>query len=74
MPRLHYSKEDILASAVGRNNLAARKTSRKPQKRGQSPDLPSKPNGLVEFFAESPLAKAKIELEREPDYGREVDL
>src|ERR1035441_3200067 len=32
----------------------------------------SKPNGLVEFFAESPLAKAKIELEREPDYGREV--
>ncbi len=26
------------------------------------------------FFAESPLAKAPIDLERKPDYGRIVDL
>ena len=32
------------------------------------------PESLVEFFANSPLAKAKVNLEREPDYGREIDL
>jgi antitoxin Phd len=32
------------------------------------------PESLVEFFAKSPLAKAKVNLEREPDYGREIDL
>ena len=32
------------------------------------------PNSLVEFFRESPLAKSGINLEREPDYGRKVDL
>lgn len=30
--------------------------------------------GLVEFFAQSPLAKANLDLEREPDFGRAVDL
>ncbi|MBZ5592694.1 MAG: type II toxin-antitoxin system Phd/YefM family antitoxin [Acidobacteriia bacterium] len=29
---------------------------------------------LVEFFAKSPLASADLHLEREPDYGRPVDL
>jgi antitoxin Phd len=29
---------------------------------------------LVEFFAQSPLAKANLDLERIPDYGRPVDL
>ena len=29
---------------------------------------------LVEFFAESPLAKAEIDFERQPDYGRTVEL
>ena len=29
---------------------------------------------LVEFFAQSPLAKANLDLERVPDYGRTVDL
>jgi antitoxin Phd len=29
---------------------------------------------LVEFFAQSPLAKADLDLERIPDYGRPVDL
>ena len=29
---------------------------------------------LVQFFARSPLAKAKIELKREDDYGRDIDL
>jgi|SRR5664280_758662 len=32
------------------------------------------PQSLVEFFARSPLAKAAINFEREPDYGRAVDL
>jgi antitoxin Phd len=32
------------------------------------------PRSLVEFFAESPLAKAAIDLERPADYGRDVDL
>src|SRR5277367_4441582 len=32
------------------------------------------PRSIVQFFAESPLAKSGIMLEREPDYGRPVDL
>jgi len=32
------------------------------------------PARLVQFFAESPLAKASLELERQPDYGRTVEL
>ncbi|HEY1469614.1 MAG TPA: type II toxin-antitoxin system prevent-host-death family antitoxin [Candidatus Acidoferrum sp.] len=34
----------------------------------------NQPRSLVQFFAESPLAKASIDLERKPDYGRPVDL
>jgi prevent-host-death family protein len=34
----------------------------------------SKRQSLVEFFAQSPLAKADVDLERTPDYGREIDL
>ncbi len=29
---------------------------------------------LVQFFAESPLAGSGIDLERQPDYGRPIDL
>ena len=32
------------------------------------------PEGLVQFFAESPLAKSKIDLTRKPDYGRPVEI
>jgi hypothetical protein len=32
------------------------------------------PQSLVEFLAQSPLAKANLDLERTPDYGREVKL
>jgi antitoxin Phd len=32
------------------------------------------PKSLVQFFAESPLAEAGLDLERVPDYGRAVDL
>jgi antitoxin Phd len=32
------------------------------------------PGSLVEFFAKSPLAGANLDLERSPDYGREIDL
>jgi prevent-host-death family protein len=32
------------------------------------------PDSLVEFFAKSPLAGANLDLERSPDYGREIDL
>ncbi len=32
------------------------------------------PRSLVKFFAESPLAEARINLDRKPDYGRKVDL
>lgn len=32
------------------------------------------PKSLVQFFAESPLAKVAIDLERKPDYGRTVNL
>ncbi len=32
------------------------------------------PQSLVQFFAESPLAKVMIDLERKRDYGRAVEL
>ena len=32
------------------------------------------PRSLVKFFAESPLARVGIDLERTTDYGRTVDL
>ena len=32
------------------------------------------PKSLVQFFAESPLAKAQINLERTKDYGRTIEL
>ena len=32
------------------------------------------PQSLVEFFAQSPLAKVRIDLERKPDFGRTVEL
>ncbi len=32
------------------------------------------PQSLVRFFAESPLAKVRLDLERKPDYGRKVEL
>ena len=34
----------------------------------------SQPHSLVEFFAKSPLAKVTLDLDRKPDYGRDVDL
>ena len=34
----------------------------------------SQPQSLVEFFAKSPLAKVTLDLDRKPDYGRDVDL
>lgn len=33
-----------------------------------------RPRSLVRFFAESPLAQVRIDLERAPDYGRTVEL
>ena len=32
------------------------------------------PESLLEFFANSPLAGSGIDLEREDDYGRDIDL
>jgi antitoxin Phd len=32
------------------------------------------PRSLVKFFAESPLAEARLTLDRKPDYGRKVEL
>ncbi len=32
------------------------------------------PKSLSQFFAASPLAKASLDLERKPDYGRPVEL
>ncbi|MGA2697902.1 MAG: type II toxin-antitoxin system Phd/YefM family antitoxin [Terriglobales bacterium] len=32
------------------------------------------PQSLAKFFAESPLAGAKLDLERKPDYGRDIKL
>ena len=32
------------------------------------------PKSLVEFFRRSPLVGADIDLEREPDDGRDIDL
>jgi hypothetical protein len=31
-------------------------------------------DAFLKFFAESPLAKVSIDLERKPDFGRKVDL
>lgn len=32
------------------------------------------PRSLVDFFAESPLAEARLHLQRTPDFGRELKL
>jgi len=32
------------------------------------------PRSLVEFFAQSPLVGSGIDLERKPDYGRDIKL
>jgi hypothetical protein len=32
------------------------------------------PQSLVEFFAQSPLARVELHLQRKSDYGRETDL
>jgi len=32
------------------------------------------PRSLAQFFAESPLARAGLNLDRKPDYGRKVEL
>lgn len=32
------------------------------------------PENLVDFFAQSPLREANLDLERKPDYGRKVRL
>ena len=32
------------------------------------------PKSLIEFFRSSPLVGADLDLEREPDYGRDIDL
>lgn len=32
------------------------------------------PRSLVQFFAESPLARVKMDLKRKPDFGRRVKL
>jgi antitoxin Phd len=34
----------------------------------------TQPLTLSQFFAQSPLAKANLDLERVPDYGRKVEL
>ena len=34
----------------------------------------NQPRSLVQFFAESPLAKTGLNLDRRPDYGRKIDL
>jgi antitoxin Phd len=34
----------------------------------------TQPKRLTEFFARSPLAKVELDLERVPDFGREVEL
>lgn len=34
----------------------------------------SQPRNLVDFFAQSPLAKTPIDLKRVPDYCRDIDL
>jgi antitoxin Phd len=32
------------------------------------------PGSLVQFFAESPLARARVDVSRAPDYGRTIKL
>jgi antitoxin Phd len=32
------------------------------------------PKSLVEFFRSSPLVEAGVDFERQPDYGREIEL
>lgn len=36
--------------------------------------LGRQPKSLLEFFRDSPLVGSGIDLEREPDYGRDIDL
>ena len=32
------------------------------------------PKNLIEFFRRSPLVNAGLDFEREPDYGRDIEL
>lgn len=34
----------------------------------------SQPRNLADFFAQSPLAKISVDLDRVPDYGRDIEL
>ncbi|HEY4054010.1 MAG TPA: hypothetical protein VGL74_09710 [Terriglobales bacterium] len=41
----------------------------------QSEDSPaSQPQTLLEFFRDSPLVGAELDFEREPDYGRDIEM
>jgi len=60
-------KEDIFAT-----NL--KKKSRTPSAAKSKRFTSRKSQTLVEFFAQSPLSNADIDLERTPDYGRELKL
>jgi len=53
---------------------SVRKSATK-EKEGLLPKTP-RPDGLVSFFARSPLAKnrPRLKLRRKPDYGRDTDL
>ena len=36
--------------------------------------LARQPESLVDFFAQSPLAKFRVSFDRHPDYGRDIEL
>ncbi len=49
--------------------------SRKKNTKATTKQIKSKqPQSLVQFFAQSPLAGVNLDLERIPDYGREIEL
>jgi hypothetical protein len=57
---------------------ARKKSVRKSATKEKEELLPKtpRPDGLVSFFAKSPLAKngRRLKLTRKPDYGRDIDL
>jgi hypothetical protein len=47
-----------------------RKTTKQVKQQADS----KQPQSLVQFFAQSPLAKANLDLDRIPDYGRKIKI
>ncbi|MGO9125002.1 MAG: hypothetical protein ACLPXM_04915 [Terriglobales bacterium] len=71
-PTTTISKPRAIRKPLGSTRVVRGQTDR--QDSSGAPVQRRQPESLVEFFAQSPLAKVKIDLRRKPGYGRKVKL